>query len=128
MRHKLVTIVENDEGMLKALERLLRAHGYEVALFSTAEAFLESRAKYDASCVLLDIHLGGISGIQLRKMLERTRAVIFMTAFDKKEIYLEAVAAGCVAYLLKPFSAKSLLDALDEANHLRRDTAATATN
>ena len=118
MRHKTVALVDNDPSMLKALQRLLIAHGFAVESYASAEAFLNRSTANEVNCLVLDINLDGMSGIALRRQLAASGfdlPVIFMTAFDSASTHQEAVSAGCVAYLLKPFPASSLLDAIDNA-------------
>lgn len=124
---KKILIVEDDSLMAKALERLLRAHGFAVRCFSSAEALLDLGADNDATCLLIDIRLGGMSGVELRRGLHAsgsTLPVIFITAFDSESTHREALEAGCSAYLSKPFSASALIDAIAAASTLpahRRD-------
>jgi FixJ family two-component response regulator len=104
--------------MLKAVERLLTAHGFVVEPYGSAEAFLDVAPNKDLICLVVDIHLGGMSGIDLRRKLATVPyapPVIFMTAFDSPATHQEAVDAGCIAYLLKPFPASRLIDALGRA-------------
>ncbi len=118
MKRKVVGVVENDPGFLQALKRLLTAHGFVVRPYVSAEAFLDSATRNEVTCLVLDIHLDGISGIQLRRHLAAagcTTPVIFMTASDSTKTRQEAADAGCVACLLKPFPASSLIDAIDQA-------------
>ena len=92
--------------MLKAIERLLTARGFATQGFASAEAFLDSRTAKDAACLVLDIHLGGMSGIELRRRLNAVRStlpVIFITAVDDEAVQREAMEVGCVACLRKPF-------------------------
>jgi CheY-like chemotaxis protein len=115
---KIVVIVEDDASMLKGLERLLSAHGFVTEVYSSAEAFLERTAVSEACCLVLDIHLGGISGIELKRRLAVAgprRPVIFMTAIDSELVQREATEAGCIAYLRKPFPARQLIDAIRNA-------------
>jgi FixJ family two-component response regulator len=115
-QRKLVVIVDDDPSMLKGVERLLTAKGFNTAVFTSAEAFLASPVRHGAACFLLDIHLGGMSGIELRGRLAAsgcTVPVIFMTAFDDEATHREALAAGCIAYLHKPFPAHLLIGAID---------------
>ena len=112
---KVVAIVEDDPSMLVGVGRLLRAHGFVTEIYTSAEAFLERSAASDASCLILDIHLGGISGIDLRRRLAAAGSrlpVIFMTAGDSEKIQKEAIEAGCIAYLPKPFPSRQLIDAI----------------
>jgi FixJ family two-component response regulator len=113
-----VAVVENDPGMLKALERVLGAHDFVVETYASAEAFVERGSASELSCLVLDIHLDGISGIELRLQLAASgdaTPVIFLTAVDSQKTRQEAMDAGCVAILLKPFLAASLLSAIGMA-------------
>ena len=111
-----VTVIDDDPTMLKAIERLLRVKGFDVETFASAEAFLAGPGT--ASCLVLDIHLGGMSGIELRRRLVASGArppTIFITAVDDEATHKEAMEAGCVAYLRKPFLASLLIGAIDKA-------------
>jgi len=115
---RTIAVVEDNPSMLQGLNRLLSAHGFRVQTFTSAELFLDDIAKCEAECLLLDIHLGGISGIDLKRRLTssgRNLPVIFMTAIDDEATRQEAFDVGCVAYLKKPFLAKLLLDAINAA-------------
>ena len=114
----VVIVVDDNAGFLKSVARLLSAHGFATRTFSSAEALLDSDAARTAACLLLDIHLDGISGIELRRRLAAsgsTCPVIFMTAVDDDFTRQEAINAGCVAYLKKPFDPQMLLDAIAKA-------------
>ncbi len=111
-----VAVVEDDPSMLQGLKRLLSAHGFRVQTFASAELFLDDIANCEAECLLLDVHLGGISGIDLKRQLTASGSnlpVIFMTAMDTETTRQEAFDAGCIAYLRKPFLAKLLIDAIN---------------
>lgn len=104
--------------MLRGLSRLLSVHGFLVEPFSSAELFLESIAASKAECLVLDVHLGGISGIDLKRRLTASAnnlPVIFMTGIDTAATRQEVADVGCVAYLRKPFLSKSLIDAISGA-------------
>jgi FixJ family two-component response regulator len=110
-----IAVVDDNPSMLQGLNRLLSAHGFRVRTFASAEAFLEAYVDCGADCLLLDIHLGGISGIDLQRQLissGRELPVIMMTAIDNEVTRQEAFDAGCVAYLKKPFLSKLLIDAI----------------
>jgi FixJ family two-component response regulator len=114
-RRKTIAIVDDDKGTLDAIGFLLDAHGFEVRPFDSAEAFLERDAGDQVDCLLLDIHLGGLSGIDLQRRLVAsgsTLPVIFMTGLDDAATRGEALGAGCVAYLQKPVLARLLIDAI----------------
>jgi FixJ family two-component response regulator len=115
---KIVGIVDDDPGMLRGVGRLLSAHGFLTEAYPSAEGFLERAAASQACCLVLDINLGGISGIELRGRLAAggsTLPVIFMTAANSEIVEREAVEAGCVAFLRKPFSSRQLIGAIDKA-------------
>jgi CheY-like chemotaxis protein len=103
----LVIVVDDNAGLLKSVARLLAHHGIDSRTFASAEALIESGSAQTATCLLLDIHLGGISGIELQRRLAASGSkcpVIFMTANDDEATRNEAVDAGCIAYLRKPFA------------------------
>jgi CheY-like chemotaxis protein len=115
---RTVAIIDDNAAVLKGIERLLNAHGFATKGFSSAEAFLASQPATGIDCVLLDIHLGGMSGIALRRELSAcgsTVPVIFMTAFDDQATRQQAQSAGCVAYLRKPFAGHLLIEAIAHA-------------
>jgi FixJ family two-component response regulator len=117
-RQKVIAIVDDDSGTLDAIGLLLDAHGFKVQAFDSAEAFLERDAAEQVDCLLLDIHLGGLSGIGLRQRLEASGSslpVIFMTGLDDADTRRQALRAGCVAYLQKPILARQLMDAIHKA-------------
>jgi FixJ family two-component response regulator len=117
-RRKVVTVVDDDPTMLKAIARLLGAKGFDVEAFASAEAFLAGGTATKATCLILDIHLSGMSGIELRHRLAASGSrlpVIFITALDDEATRREAMKAGCVAFLRKPFLSRLLLDAIEKA-------------
>lgn len=115
---RTVAVVEDDPSMRRSIERLLNAHGYQTRGYASAETFLEGESASMVGCVVLDIHLGNMSGIKLRHRLSDSGSslpVIFITAVDDDALEAQALAAGCLAYLHKPFAAKLLLSAIDKA-------------
>ena len=117
-RRNMVAVVDDDPRMRKAAENLLDASGFATELFASAEDFLDRGAATRVDYLLLDIDLGGMSGIELRRQLTASGSklpVIFMTALDDKAILREALMAGCVACLRKPFTARQLIDATEKA-------------
>jgi FixJ family two-component response regulator len=115
---RTIAVVDDNPSMLQGLNRLLSAHGFRVLTFASAELFLDGVAKCEAECLVLDIHLGGMSGIDLQRQLislSLDLPVIFMTAIDNETTREAAFDAGCVAYLRKPFLAKLLIDAINNA-------------
>ena len=117
-RRKIVAVVDDDPSMLNAAESLLDAQGFATMVFASAEDFLDSGAATQVDCLLLDIHLGGVSGIELRQRLEDSRStlpVIFMTGLDDEAMREQTLKAGCVAFLRKPFQARQLIEAIKKA-------------
>ena len=115
---KQIVVVEDDPSMVQAIKRLLRAAGFPVLPFASAEALLQSGATAEAACFVLDIHLPGLSGFELQqRMLDggRRQPVIFITAQDEPSIREAAEASGAVACLGKPFPARTLLGAIRQA-------------
>ncbi len=112
-------VVDDDPGTLKGVKRLLREHGYASVLFPSVEAFQDC-ADFDAACCLvLDINLNEKSGIELRHRLKAdgvSLPVIYITANDSPAIRTAALASGCIAYLTKPFAARSLLEPIEKAS------------
>jgi FixJ family two-component response regulator len=108
----LIVVVEDDLATLKALGRVLRAIGFEAATYSSAEDFLESPPARRPACLVLDIQLGGMSGLQLQRELNArgsTVPVVVMTAFDDERIRDEAYENGCAGYLDKVADIDELL-------------------
>ena len=115
---KTVAVVDDDRSMLVGVERLLNAYGFATKVFVSAEAFLDPAAAAAADCLVVDIDLGSMSGFELRRRLaDRGCAVpiIFMTALDDEATRVRALEAGCIAYLLKPFPSRCLIDAVKVA-------------
>jgi len=114
-RHRVI-VVDDDPGMLRALQRVLQLHGFETEVFSSAEGFLEGAHLDDATCLVLDVHLQHRSGIELRRQLTRSGhslPVIFITAGESEATHKAALEAGCVAYLHKPFPSDRLIEAIE---------------
>ena len=113
-----VLVVEDDDAMRKAIERLLCAAGFHAVLFPSAEALLESDAANSAGCLVLDIHLPGLSGFELRRRLAalgQNAPVIFITAQDEAATCAEAERLDCIAYFRKPFQGSALLETIRQA-------------
>jgi FixJ family two-component response regulator len=115
----LVFVVDDDRAMLTAIARMLRQYGYNTVLFSSAEAFRNHNDFEKALCVILDINLNDGSGIELRHHLKAAGIsvpVIYITGNDSPAVRMAALQSGCIAYLEKPFSAKSLMELLQRAS------------
>ena len=115
----LVLVVDDDAMMLRSVARLLRQLGYESLLFPSAEAFANHSDFDGVICVLLDIDLGDVSGIEVRRRLKEANnsvPVIYITGNDNPAVRTAALQSGCLAYLTKPFSARSLMEPLQRAS------------
>jgi FixJ family two-component response regulator len=113
-----IHIVDDDVGFLRGLERLISAHGWKVRTFSSAEDFQTRANPSDAACLILDIHLGTASGIDIMRDLAKSgirTPVLLITGSDSEHLRKTAIDAGCGVYLQKPVSATVLMDALRQA-------------
>jgi FixJ family two-component response regulator len=112
----LVSVVDDDESVREALPDLLREFGFTVEAFSSAEEFLASDALGRTGCLVLDIRMPGMSGLELQRELIRRQAkipIIFITAHGDETLRPRLIAAGAVDCLLKPFSETALLAAVN---------------
>src|SRR5215207_9284555 len=120
--HMKILVAEDDAGLRTALGRLLRAAGHESEGFESGEALLQSGQSESANCVVTDIHLPGMSGLELVDTLrERHRClpVIFITAFDSPALKDQALKRRGAAYLAKPFEGTALLEAIQKVTLFR---------
>ena len=117
-RSPIVCVVDDDASLRRALRRLLRTGGFVVEVFSSAEAFLCSEHRARADCLVLDVRLQGMSGVELQEHLLAGGSaipVVFMTAHDDASTRERATQAGAVEYLRKPFDGESLMGAINRA-------------
>jgi FixJ family two-component response regulator len=115
---EVVIVLDDDTSMVRSLQRLLDAHGFDVRGYDTAEEFLENAPLHDARCLVLDINLNGRSGVDLRRHLTRaghSLPVIFITGSGREGTGRAALEAGCVALLNKPFSAADFIPVVRSA-------------
>jgi FixJ family two-component response regulator len=115
---RTIFVIDDDPSMLRSIERLLKVHQFDVRAFESAEAALDNDDLSDAGCLVLDIDLGGMSGIELKRHLVRSGVfvpVIFITGKDSEIVRDAAMEVGCAAYFPKPFGAKQLMDAIEKA-------------
>jgi len=118
MAAKYLALVDDEAQVRQALGRLLRLAGYEVLLFASGQEFLDSLDQREPDCVLMDIHMPGLSGLQVRDGMKAEHAdlpIVFITASDDPELAHQAWAGGASALLRKPFSRQVLLDAVEAA-------------
>ena len=115
-KRDLVIIVDDDQSILRAVQRVLQVHGFETEVFSSVEGFLEGAHLDEATCLVLDVHLQHMSGIDLQRQLTHSGhslPVIFITALESATTRKAAIQAGCVAYLHKPFPSDRLIEAIE---------------
>ena len=115
---EIVAVIDDDPEMRAAMAALVSACGYSAHTFDSAETFLACASTCRASCLLVDIELGDLSGVELARQLAAdgyTFPIIFMTGHDDAAVEMQAIAAGGIAYLCKPFPAKLLIDAIKKA-------------
>ena len=114
----MISIIDDDESMRESTNGLVRSLGYQATTFSSAEEFLNSERVSDTSCLITDVKMPGLSGIDLHRSLV-ARGVrmptIFITAFPEETTRRQAMTAGAVGFLGKPFSEESLIECLDIA-------------
>ena len=114
---KLIAVLDDDASVLGAVERVLKAHGFDAEVFDTVEGFLGGARLGDASCLVLDINLNGESGIDVSRKLTRAGVslpVIFITGVENEATRKAALEAGCLAYLHKPFPSSALIEAIKQ--------------
>jgi FixJ family two-component response regulator len=115
---KVVAVIEDDESYRAAVERLLKSAGLSVQSFATAEAFLNSGQQHQTGCLISDIRMPGMSGLELQSKLNSDHCLIptiFITAHGDEEMRLQAMRGGAVKFLMKPFDGETLLDAVHAA-------------
>jgi FixJ family two-component response regulator len=118
MQSHVVAVVEDDPGVRAALSALLSAWGYGCELFASGAEFLAAAATSAAECLVVDVQLGEISGLELARRLAAAGCnlpIIFVTGADDEAIRRQAAALGCVALLHKPFPGYALLVAIVKA-------------
>ena len=121
-KRALVSVVDDDESVRESLPDLLRQFGFAAESFSSAEAFLASDFVSETNCLILDIAMPGMSGLDLQRELTRRREripIVFITAHLDSTVRPRVLAQGAVECLFKPFSETALLDALNVALRMR---------
>jgi FixJ family two-component response regulator len=114
----LISIVDDDDSLRGSLENLIRSAGFRAQGFSSAEAFLGSNKMQEATCLILDVRMPGMSGFDLQRQLAAVAShlpIIFISAHADDDPHAQALAAGAVAFLYKPFYEEELLNAINAA-------------
>src|SRR6266851_7274991 len=111
-KEKLVAVIEDDESYRVAVQRLLKSAGISVELFGSAEAFLGSGQQHETGCLISDIRMPGMSGLDLQAKLNADRCpipTIFITAHGDEDMRLQAMRGGAVKFMVKPFDGAILI-------------------
>jgi FixJ family two-component response regulator len=114
----MIVVIDDDPSVREAVENLLASRDFPVSSYSSAEQFLASGDVESVTCVVTDIQMQGMSGMELRRHLRAIHCsapVILMTAFFDENMQREAMASGAAAYLVKPFSSAALITEIERA-------------
>ena len=119
-KQPVIAIIDDEPSVLKGLKHVLGGSHFAAETYESAEAFLARGDMSDVGCIVLDINLGGMSGIELRRRLKAMGSkipVIFMTALASPTVQKAANDLGYAAFLHKPFSGKLLIDSINGVIH-----------
>jgi FixJ family two-component response regulator len=114
----VISIIDDDESVRAATDRLVRSLGFVALTFSCADDFLRSPRLHDTSCVITDVQMPGMSGVELQSVLVasgKNIPIIFITSFPDERIRTRAMEAGAVGFLSKPFKGATLIQYIDDA-------------
>jgi FixJ family two-component response regulator len=112
---KIVAVIDDDESYRVAVQRLLKTADLSVQSFDSAEAFLNSGQQHETGCLIADIRMPGMSGLELQSKLNSEHCpipTIFITAHGDEKMRLQAMRGGAVKFLMKPFDGETLLEAV----------------
>ena len=115
VRKNLISLVDDDESIRRTTTLLIESFGFRAATFESAESFLKSEQLHETSCLIIDIQMPGMNGLQLQSHLAAAGykvPIIFITAYDKEESRQQALQAGAIAFLSKPFNDELLLETI----------------
>ena len=118
IKPRLVAILDDDELMRGALQGLLKAVGLPAQAFRSAEEFLKSEQRHQIACLIADIRMPGMSGLELQAKLKNERCripIIFVTAHGDEKMRMQALRAGAVEFMAKPFNDEALLESVRAA-------------
>jgi len=113
-----IAVIDDDASLCRSLSRLLRLAGYEPCAFTSAEQFMADPRRERFGCLLVDIQLGGISGLEMQRLLAaegQSAPLIFITAHDEPAVRTEAVQGGCAGFFGKTDDGAFILDAIRDA-------------
>lgn len=115
MTGKMVAVIDDDESYRVAVQRLLKSADFLVQSFDSAEAFLNSGQQHQTGCLIADIRMPGMSGLELQSKLNSDHCpipTIFITAHGDEKMRLQAMRGGAVKFLMKPFDGETLLESV----------------
>ena len=115
---RLVAIVDDDDSMRSALQGLLQSAAFPARSFASAEEFLKSGQQHQVACLIADIRMPGMSGLELQAQLNTQRCripIIFITAHGDEKMRMQALRAGAVEFMAKPFNDEALLESVRAA-------------
>ena len=118
MTENLISIVDDDESVRRTTTLLIESFGFRAAAFESAETFLRSGRLHDTSCLIVDVQMPGMNGLQLQSHLSAAGCgipIIFITAYESNDSRQRALQAGAAAFLGKPFSDEQLLQIIRSA-------------
>lgn len=118
MERPLVSVIDDDESVRESLPDLLKEFGFAARAFSSGQAFLSSDSVDETRCLILDVAMPGMSGLDVQQELKRRGQlipIIFITGQKDEDIQEQALRQGAVKFLFKPFSDTALLDAVNAA-------------
>jgi FixJ family two-component response regulator len=114
----LISVVDDDESVRRTTTLLIESFGFRAATFESAETFLKSGHLHDTSCLIVDVQMPGMNGLQLQSHLAAAGCgipIIFITAYENNDSRRRAMQAGAAGFLGKPFSDEQLLQTIDSA-------------
>jgi FixJ family two-component response regulator len=117
-KRPVISIIDDDASIRVATQSLVRSLGFAVCTFASAADFLQSPCVNDTSCVISDVQMPGMSGVELQSLLiaqGHRVPIIFITAFHEESVRARAMKAGAIGFLNKPFSGQTLIECLDTA-------------
>ena len=120
----MISIIDDNDSVRESLQRLMRSVGFAVNVFASAEEFLNSDRLRHTDCLILDVRLPGMDGLELQRHLAASHSeipIIFITSYEDDEVRARALNAGAVDYFLKPFDDEDLLNAIDAALKFKID-------
>ena len=118
MSQGMIAIVDDDDAVRRAMKSFMRSLGYDASTFGSAEEFLNSEQINSTSCLITDLQMPGLSGLDLQERLiaqGHRFPIIFLTAYPNEDVRVRAMRAGAIGFLSKPYSHNHLLDCLDKA-------------